>query len=160
MTGNTISGFDKAGVQYHTVGTAAFDTVTTCGNTISNAPFGIRFQLSNASTVGEAVVCNNVFGAGVTTKVATDKVTHFRGTGTPEGAVAALIGGEFIRTDEADRLYVKQTSSGDRLGWQLNGTAHEVADAVGGGSVGGEAGLRRQDVERRQRVLSRWRPAG
>ncbi len=116
VTGNTISGFDKAGVQYHTVGTAAFDTVTTCGNTISNAPFGVRFQLSGASSVGEAVVCNNVFGAGVTTKVATDKVTNFRGTGTPEGAVAAPIGSEFIRTDEANRLYVKQTGTGV-TGW-------------------------------------------
>lgn len=40
------------------------------------------------------------------------------GTGTPEGAVTAPVGSIFLRTDNANSFYVKQTGSGN-TGWVL-----------------------------------------
>ncbi len=40
------------------------------------------------------------------------------GTGTPEGAVTAPVGSLFLRTDNANALYVKQTGAGN-TGWVL-----------------------------------------
>jgi hypothetical protein len=116
LSGNTIQRFTTAAVFLNAVGTAKFSTATMCDNDVSDQTTGIRLQLADASSIGEAVVCGNVWAPEVTTPVTTDKVTHFRGTGSPEGIVAAPVASEFIRTDEADRLYIKQTGSG-KTGW-------------------------------------------
>ena len=116
ISGNEISNFDGAGIVVQAQGTAEFGVVTMCGNDVSQGPVGIDLEVSNPTYLGEANVCTNTFAPEVTTRVRTNNVTHFRGTGSPEGIVAAPVGSDFIRTDEANRLYVKQTGTG-KTGW-------------------------------------------
>jgi hypothetical protein len=120
---NTIRNFDVAAIQLHTEGTARFGVVTMCRNTITDGQptptqdVGIRLQLVDVNSVAEAVVCNNIMGTGVVTRVMTNAVTRFRGTGSPEGSVQAPIGSAFIRTDEANRNYRKVANPGGATGW-------------------------------------------
>ena len=116
IMGNTVSGFSVAAIGAHSSVGGQFGVVTVCANDLSSTARGIRFELLSAGLLEEAVICDNIFAPSVTTKVVTDKVTHFRGTGSPEGVIAAPVGSEFIRTDEANRLYVKQTGNGT-TGW-------------------------------------------
>lgn len=123
ITDNTIRNFDVAAIQLHTIGTAKFGVVTMCRNTISDTQstptqdVGIKLSVVNVSSVAEAVVCNNIYGTGVVTRVITNAVTNFRGTGSPLGAVVAPIGSVFIRTDEANRRYDKVSGNGTANGW-------------------------------------------
>ena len=96
-------------------GTAEFGVVTMCGNDGLQGPVGIDLEVSNPTYLGEANVCTNTFAPEVTTRVRTNNVTH-SGNGFAEGVVAAPVGSDFIRTDEANRLYVKQTGTG-KTGW-------------------------------------------
>jgi Pectate lyase superfamily protein len=116
ISGNTVSGFPVAAIGVHSSAGGPFSVVTVCANELSSSARGIRFELASAALLEEAVICDNVFAPSVATKVVTDKVTHFRGTGSPEGVVAAPVGSEFIRTDEANRLYLKQTGN-NTTGW-------------------------------------------
>ncbi len=116
VSGNTIEGF-PLGALFHAVGTSKFDTVTFCDNDVSGGTAGVRFELINPASLAEAIVCNNVYGAGVTTKVFSDQVTSFTGTGSPEGVVRAPATSEFVRTDESNRLYIKQTPGSVSTGW-------------------------------------------
>ncbi len=116
ISDNDIANFDGAGIAIQAHGTGEFGVVTMCGNDVSQGPIGFDLEVSNPAYLGEANVCTNIFAPEVTTRVRTNGVTHFRGTGTPEGIVAAPVGSDFIRTDEANRLYVKQTGTG-KTGW-------------------------------------------
>jgi Pectate lyase superfamily protein len=116
ISDNEIANFDGAGIAIQAHGTGEFGVVTMCGNDVSQGPLGLDFEVSNPTYLAEANVCANTFAVEVTTRVRTNNVTHFRGSGSPEGIVAAPVGSDFIRTDEANRLYVKQTGTG-KTGW-------------------------------------------
>jgi hypothetical protein len=116
ISGNTIQDFSVAAVQVHTVGSTKYEMLILCDNTVLDQSTGIKLRLASSTSVGEAEVCGNVWGAGVTTPVITNVITHFRGTGSPEGVISAPIGSEFIRSDESDRLYLKRSGTGS-AGW-------------------------------------------
>jgi pectate lyase-like protein len=116
ISNNEIVNFDGAAVAIQALGTGVIGDVTMCGNDVSQGPLGIDIEVPDPAFLAEVDVCTNVWAVEVTTRVRTNGVTHFRGTGTPEGIVAAPVGSDFIRTDEANRLYVKQTGTG-KTGW-------------------------------------------
>jgi Pectate lyase superfamily protein/Right handed beta helix region len=116
VSGNEIVNFDNAAIAIRAHGTGRFGVVTMCGNQVSQQAIGIDIDLSNPTYLAEANVCTNVWSPEVTARVRTNGVTHFRGAGSPEGVVAAPVGSDFIRTDEGNRVYVKQSGSGS-TGW-------------------------------------------
>lgn len=117
ISGNSVQHFAGAAVRLQTQTPTGFGVVTICGNTVDEQTTGVDLVLDGGpGSLEKAVVCDNVWAPAVTTPVTTNAVTHFRGTGTPEGVVAAPVGSEYVRSDEADRLYVKQTGTGS-AGW-------------------------------------------
>jgi hypothetical protein len=64
-------------------------------------------SVSGAATLGS-----------ITSPITIGGVTISAGTGTPEGAVTANVGSIFLRTDNANAFYVKQTGTGN-TGWVL-----------------------------------------
>ena len=116
VSGNVIEGFDDIGIRFRAEGAGKFGNVTACANDVSGSGIGLRLELVSAAHLIEADVCNNMWAPDVTTPVSSNRVTHFRGTGSPEGVVAAPVGSDFIRTDEANRLFVKQSGTGT-TGW-------------------------------------------
>jgi Pectate lyase superfamily protein len=116
ITGNIVDGFGVADIGLDSAVSGTFGDVTVCGNDLSNSPLGVGFFLQAATALEEALVCDNTFAPSVTTPVKSSHVTHFRGTGSPEGVIGSPVGSEFIRTDEANRLYLKQ-SGNNTTGW-------------------------------------------
>jgi len=117
ISGNEIANFDNAAIAIRAHGTGRFGVVTMCGNQVSQQAIGIDIDLNDPTYLAEANVCTNVWSPEVTARVRTNGVTHFRGAGSPEGVVAAPVGSDLIRTDEGNRVYVKQTGTGT-TGWQ------------------------------------------